>query len=65
MEFKILGLPAADAVREKYPDHTSLLQLINSSDSGTDFGECSSLNVLIKDSDLKYGNWKKSKAFLH
>jgi uncharacterized protein YwqG len=65
MEFKILGTLVHEEVCGRYPEHTSLLQLINSSEAGTDFGENGTLNVMIKDSDLKYGNWKKSKAVLH
>lgn len=45
---KILGNLPADIASE-YPDHINLLKIDN-------------LSIIIKDSDLKFGNWKRSKA---
>lgn len=45
---KILGnLP--DDIAADYPDHVNLLKIDN-------------LSIVIKDSDLKFGNWKRAKA---
>lgn len=54
--FKILGAPSDEKVRASYPDCKNLLQIC--------FDEKTTLNIMIKESDLKYGNWKKAKAFL-
>ncbi len=45
------------------PDHLTLLQLVSDAVGGLDFGT-GALNVIIKSSDLGYGNWKKAKAVL-
>ncbi len=45
------------------PEHLSLLRLVSNAAGGLDFGE-GSLDIIIKQSDLGYGNWKKSKAVL-
>ena len=61
---RLLGqLPDKDTC-ERYPQHMSLLQLVSDNSIGTDFGEDGFLDIFIKDSDLKFGNWKRSKAFL-
>ena len=54
--FKVLGTPADEKVRMAYPDCKNLLQIC--------FDEDTTLNIIINESDLKYGNWKKAKAFL-
>ena len=46
-----------------YSDHTNLLQLVSDSVSGLDFGS-GRLDFVIKNSDLGFGNWKKTKAVL-
>ena len=46
-----------------YPDHINLLKLVSDSASGLDFGS-GRLDFLIKNSDLGFGNWKKTKAVL-
>lgn len=46
-----------------YPDHIKLMEILTDNVGGIDFGN-GSLEILIKDSDLKFGNWKKSKAVL-
>jgi hypothetical protein len=63
--FKLLGLPFNEDVRDSYPEHTSLLQMVNDDELGMKFQDSSTLNILMKNSDLKFGNWKKIKAFLH
>lgn len=45
---KILGNLPED-IAENYPEHTNLLKIDN-------------LSIIIKDSDLKFGNWKRAKA---
>lgn len=54
--FKILGVPPDEKVRTAYPECRNLLQIC--------FDEKTTLHILIKESDLKYGNWKKAIAFL-
>lgn len=46
-----------------YSDHTNLLKLVSDSVSGLDFGS-GRLDFVIKNSDLGFGNWKKTKAVL-
>ncbi len=45
------------------PDHLELLSLVSDAASGLDFGT-GSLDIVIKESDLGYGNWKKARAVL-
>lgn len=62
---RLLGEPSDSSIKELYPEMLNLLHL--PSDTGLDlvFGEeGSSLNIMFKESDLHYGNWKKSKAYL-
>ena len=61
---KLLGTPSGSAVRGKYPDLLNLLQMASEPVSGMNFPEGMTLNLMIKDSDLGYGNWKKTKAYL-
>lgn len=61
---RLLGIPAKDAARETYPDMISLLQLTGETVSGMEFPDGINLNVMMKDSDLGFGNWKKTKAYL-
>lgn len=49
----------ADTKNDEYPDYMELLKLVSDQVSGMDFGE-GSLSLLIKESDLKFGNWKKT-----
>ncbi len=44
-------------------DHISLLSLVSDAAAGLDFGT-GSLEIIIKESDLGYGNWKKARAVL-
>ncbi|MBQ2113004.1 MAG: DUF1963 domain-containing protein [Bacteroidales bacterium] len=50
-------------VPEGYPEHLNLLELVSEQTSGLDFGS-GKLEILIKESDLKFGNWKRAKAVL-
>lgn len=61
---KLLGTPSGSAVKGKYPDLLNLLQMASEPVSGMNFPEGMTLNLMIKDSDLGYGNWKKTKAYL-
>ena len=59
---KLLGLPHGWDVSAVYPEHRNLLQISGCQEAGLNFGSGLSLNILMKDSDLKFGNWKRSKA---
>lgn len=50
-------------IPDGYPDHINLLKLVSDSASGLDFGS-GRLDFVIKNSDLGFGNWKKTKAVL-
>ena len=54
---KLLGIPTSEDVREKYPSMLNLLQ-IPGLESDVEF------YAMIKESDLKFGNWKKTIAFV-
>ncbi len=59
---KLLGVPSSEEVREKYPDNINLLQLDTDADAGIVLEDSAQINLLIKESDLKFGNWKRTKA---
>ena len=61
---KLLGCSSKASVTEKYPEMLNLLQLDNEKALDLDLGEGSVLNLLIKESDLKFGNWKRALAHL-
>lgn len=63
--FKLLGFPFYDETKDHNPGMRNLLQLDEDDMIGLRFYDCGMLNLLIKDSDLKFGNWKKVKAYLH
>ena len=44
-------------------DHTSFLKIISDQTAGMDFNG-GNLEIIIKDSDLGFGNWKRAKAIL-
>ena len=46
-----------------YPDNVSLLQIASDAIGGIELKD-QTINVLMKDSDLKFGNWKRVKAVL-
>ena len=62
---KLLGIPDAEEVRNTYPEMISLLQIDSDEELGVNLGENGRLNLMMKPSDLKFGNWKKTKAYLH
>lgn len=62
---KLLGVPFFEDVRQEYPDMLNLLQLDDDDDLCMHFYDCGTINLMIKESDLKFGNWKKTKAYLH
>lgn len=45
------------------PEHQTLLEIISDSVSGINLQD-KSIHIIMKDSDLKFGNWKRAKAFL-
>ena len=61
---KLLGVSSNPVIGEKYPQMLNLLQLNNNEALAMDFGEGSVLNLLFKESDIKFGNWKKGVAYL-
>ena len=61
---KLLGVPAGEKARSGYPDLGNLLQLASDATGGMSFPDGATLNIMMKDSDLGYGNWKKTKAYL-
>ena len=61
---KLLGKPCKESVRGEYPELCNFLQLSSDAAGGMSFPDGATLNIMIKDSDLKFGNWKKTKAFL-
>jgi uncharacterized protein YwqG len=62
---KLLGIPDTEEVRNTYPEMISLLQIDSDEELGVNLGENGRLNLMMKLSDLKFGNWKKTKAYLH
>ena len=59
---RLLGTPSSEEVSGKYPDLINFLQIVRNENLPLEFeGE---LNLMIKPSDLGYGNWKKSTAIL-
>lgn len=53
----------AEVADEGYPDHISLLQIASDAIGGIELKD-QTINVLMKESDLKFGNWKRAKAVL-
>ena len=45
------------------PEHQTLMQLVTDSVSGLDLQD-RTISFIMKDSDLKFGNWKRAKAIL-
>ena len=59
---KLLGKPSSAEVAGKYETLMNLLQIVRDGNLDVEFdGE---LNLMIKESDLKFGNWKKTIAHL-
>lgn len=61
---KLLGSPFFDEVREAMPGHVSLLQLDGDETAGMMFHDTGMLNLIISKSDLKFGNFKKTRGYL-
>lgn len=61
---KLLGIPADGNVRTDYPGMLTLIQLDGEDAVKMQFPNQGRLNVLMKESDLKFGNWKRIKAFI-
>ena len=65
MTSRLLGVPCYEDVRNEYPGYVSLLHMEENEELGIRFYDCGTLDTLIKESDLKFGNWKKTKTYLH
>lgn len=61
---KLLGVPHYQDVADAYPDMVSLMQIASDDVMGINLGEGGNINLMMKQSDLKFGNWKKTKAYL-
>lgn len=61
---KLLGSSSNPRTDSMYMGYTNLLQIDNNEALAINFGEGSTLNFMIKESDLKFGNWKKTVAHL-
>ena len=61
---KLLGTPSKESTGQEYADLGNLLQITSDSVGGMEFPQETVLNIMMKDSDLKFGNWKKTKAYL-
>lgn len=61
---RILGSPSGDEVKRNYQDHISLLHLVNNKEIALNFGENGILQTLMKDSDLRFQNWKRALTHL-
>jgi hypothetical protein len=61
---KLLGVPASEGTKEKYEGYVNLLQIDNEEALAIDFGKDSALYLMMKESDLKFGNWKRGLAYL-
>ena len=60
---KLLGKPSSAQVAEKYADLGNFLQIVRDTNLDVEFeGE---LNLMIKESDLHFSNWKKVVAHLN
>lgn len=60
---KLLGNPSSAQVAEKYPELGNFLQIVRDTNLDVEFeGE---VNLMIKESDLHFGNWKKAVAHLN
>ena len=61
---RILGNPSGNEVKRNYQDHISLLHLVNNQEIALNFGENGILQTLMKDSDLRFQNWKRALTHL-
>ena len=59
---KLLGMPSDPEVASKYENLVNLLEIVRDENLNVEFdGE---LDLMIKPSDLHYGNWKKTIAYV-
>ena len=59
---RMLGRPSSDEVSSRYEGLLNFLQIVKDTNLDVEFeGE---LNLMVKPSDLKFGNWKKTVAHL-
>lgn len=61
---RLLGSMPDDDIKTEYPDFCNLLRLTSDAEGGIEFPEGMTLTLMMKQSDLKFGNWKKTKAYL-
>ena len=60
---KLLGQPSSQEIADRYPDMMNFLQIVRAENLPLEFeGE---LNLMMKPSDMGYGNWKKVTANLN
>ena len=59
---RLLGKPSMEG--NEYYGFVNLLQLASDASCGIEFPDGAVLKLIIKESDLKFCNWKKIKAFL-
>lgn len=59
---RLLGNPISSDARERYPDISGLLQIADATDFG--FQSDLELNFMMKESDMSFGNWKRTTAYL-
>lgn len=59
---RLLGGVSSAEVGEKYPELVNLLEIASANDAG--FEEDFELNVMMKPSDMGFGNWKKTTTYL-
>lgn len=51
-------------IPDGYQDMVTLMRITDDTTSGIQFPEGKSLYIMMKESDLKFGNWKKIKVYL-
>lgn len=61
---RLLGSMPDDDIKRRYPDFCNILRLAGDAAAGIEFPEGMTLTLMMKESDLKFGNWKKTKAYL-
>lgn len=61
---RLLGSMPDDDIKRGYPDFCNILRLAGDAAGGIEFPEGTTLTLMMKESDLKFGNWKKTKAYL-
>jgi hypothetical protein len=62
---RLLGAPSSAETAAAMPDMLNLLQIASDELLALDFGNQDSFcNFMIKESDLKFGNWKKSRVYV-